>query len=85
MTLEPGGRGFLNPGIGPILRNEDTAFALQKARLSLGSDDVVVYNGAVPSPLGEVKVVSSASQYFCADILLQEPTTDNQLKCFAFF
>ena len=30
-------------------------------------------------------MVSSVSQYFCADILLQEPTTDNQLKCFAFF
>ena len=31
-----------------MLRNEDTAFALQKARLSLGSDDFVVCNGAPP-------------------------------------
>ena len=31
-----------------MLRNEDTAFALQKARLPLGSDDFVVYNGAPP-------------------------------------
>ena len=31
-----------------MLRNEDTAFALQKVRLSLGSDDFVVYNGAPP-------------------------------------
>ena len=49
------------PGAGPLLRvlkwlrNEGTSFALQAARPSRGSDDYVKM--AVPSPLGDVKIV----------------------------
>ena len=69
------------PGAGPILRvlkylrNEGTVFALQVAGLSRGSDDHVEM--AVPSPVGDVKVVSPISTFVLNTLTLKK-------RCFFF-
>ena len=64
------------PGFGPILRvlrndlgNEGTPFALQAARPSRGSDDHVT---AVPSPVGDVNIVSPVSTSVLNTMTLKE-------------
>ena len=70
------------PGFGPILRvlkylrNEGTVFALQTAGPSRGSDDHVEM--AVPSPVGDVIIVSPISTFVLNTLTLKK-------KCVRFF
>ena len=52
------------------LRNEDTAFALQTTGPSRGSDDHVEM--AVPSPVGDVKIVSPISTFVLNTLTLKK-------------
>ena len=64
------------PGAGPILRvlkylrNEGTVFALQTAGPSRDSDDHVEM--AVPSPVGDVKIVSPISTFVLNTLTLKK-------------
>ena len=51
------------------LRNEGNSFALQAAKPSRGSDDHVKM--AVPSPLGDVKIVSPISTFVLNTLTLE--------------
>ena len=74
MTAEREVAGSI-PGAGPILRvlkylrNEGTAFALQTAGPSRGSDDHVE---AVPSPLGDVKIVPPITTFVLNTLTLKK-------------
>ena len=52
------------------MRNEGTAFALQTAGPSHGSDDHV--DMAVPSPVGDVKIVSPISTFALNTLTLKK-------------
>ena len=75
LTAEQEGAGSI-PGTGPVLRvlkylrNEGTVFALQMAGPSRGSDDDVEM--AVPSPVGDVRIVSPISTFVLNTLTLKK-------------